>query len=219
MGIMPHKHPPIYLFSLSSHEEAVSIRSLDITFFKPNIDFTAVDALILTSKQAVTALKQYPKELYMQKEALCISKATAHAFMEAGGKVMETGKGYGDSLTDSIRKYPKSLRWLYPRAQTIASSFAKTLQDEGYCIEEAVVYKSECSKAITDAELPKEAVLIFTSPSSINCYMQKHVFSKDHTIIVIGKTTARALPKNHSYILAPEPNIESCIQIAKKIQL
>ncbi len=219
MGMMPQTHPPIYLFSLSSDEEAISIPSLDITFFKPDIDFSACDAFILTSKQAVAALEQYPKELYMQKKALCISKATAEAFSKIGGEILEVGKGYGDSLYETVKKYPKSMRWLYLRAKEVASSFAKNLRSDGYRIEESVLYKSECSQAIQSANVAKEAILIFTSPSSVRCYMQNHTFSKGHTVIVIGKTTARALPKEIPFLLAPEPTIKSCMQIAKNISL
>lgn len=208
---------PIYLFSVSSHPDAIHVNSLSVTFFKPDIDFNDVDYLILTSKQVVKALQQYPKKEFIDKKALCISKATAAAYTELGAEVLQIGKGYGDTLSDAIRSYPKETRWLYLRAEVVASNFAAELRNKGYDIKEAIVYKSECSKEILKAEVPKEAVLIFTSPSSVKCYLHTHSLLASQKIIVIGKTTAKALPEETACILSPETTIESCIQIAKKL--
>ncbi len=210
---------PVYLFSLSSHPEAHSIASLDITLFRPEIDFENRDALILTSKQAVNALKQYEKKHYVHLPALCISKATAKAYEELGGTVLRTGSGYGDTLKEHIKAYPVSKRWLYLRAKTIASDFAAQLRKEGYDIQEAIVYASECSQALLQADIPKRAILIFTSPSSVECYLKNHSIEESHEVIVIGKTTAKALPKNTRCVISPETSIESCMQIARKLHL
>ena len=209
------KKLPIYLFSVSSHPDAIHINSLSVTFFKPDIDFSDVDYLILTSKQAVKALQQYPKEEYIDKKALCISKATAAAYEETGGEVLQIGKGYGDTLTEAIKHYPKETKWLYLRAETVASNFAKELRNEGYEIKEIIVYKSECSKEILEAKVPNEAILIFTSPSSVQCYLRTHTLLASQKIIVIGKTTAKALPEGIKSILSPDTTIESCMQIAQ----
>ncbi len=208
---------PIYLFSVSSHPDAVHINSLSVTFFKSDINFNDVDYLILTSKQAVKALQQYPKENYIDKKALCISKATAAAYEGIGGKVLQTGKGYGDTLYEAIKHYPKKIKWLYLRAEKVASDFAEKLREDGYKITEAVVYKTECSKDILEARVPSEAILIFTSPSSVKCYLQSHVFSPSQKVIVIGSTTAKALPENIKSIISPATTVESCMQIAKKL--
>jgi len=210
---------PIYLFSVSSHPEAIHINSLTVTFFKPKIDFTQIDYLVLTSKQAVKALEQYDKEEFIQKKALCISKATAKAYKELGGEVLEVGKGYGDTLVDAIKNYPNTTKWLYLRAEVVASDFADVLREDGYVIKEAILYKSECSKEILDAKVKRDAILIFTSPSSIKCYLKTHSLFSSQKIIVIGKTTAKALPKDIDYILSPDTTVESCIQIAKKLTL
>ncbi len=137
---------PIYLFSISSHSEAIHVDPLHITFLKPDIDFSLYDHLILTSKQAVKALKHYPKTDFLDKKALCISQATAKAYSDIGGKILEVGKGYGDLLIDTIKTYPKTTKWLYLRAQIVASDFGEVLRKEGFYIDEQIVYKSECLK-------------------------------------------------------------------------
>ena len=207
----------IYLFSISSHKDAIHINPLEITFFTPEIDFLHVDYFILTSKQAVKALQNYPKESYINKKALCISKATAKAYEDIGGEVLAVGKGYGDTLTQEIKKHPKNTKWLYPRAEIIASDFTDVLQKQGYIIKESIVYKSECSKKILHVKVPKNAVLIFTSPSSVKCYLQNHTFLQTQDIVVIGKTTAKTIPQDIKYTLSNDTTVQSCIEIAKKM--
>ena len=207
---------PIYLFSISSHPDAISINSLDITFFKPDIDFSNYDALIITSKQASKALQQYKKEEYAHLPALCVSVQSAKSYEDLGGEVLDIGGGYGDNLVDKINSYPKTKRWLYLRAKTVASDFVKLCQNDGYSIDEVVVYESDCSQAIQNVAVDANAILIFTSPSSVKCYLKEHAFSKNQNIIVIGKTTAKALPKDINYTLSDKTSIDSCIAIAKE---
>ncbi|MBA1432305.1 MAG: uroporphyrinogen-III synthase [Epsilonproteobacteria bacterium] len=207
---------PIYLFSISSHPDAISINSLDITFFKPEIDFSQYDALIITSKQASKALTQYDKAAYIHLPALCVSVTSAQSYEELGGKVLDIGGGYGDNLVDKIQSYPKEKKWLYLRAKVVASDFVQICKKEDYNIDERVVYESDCSEAIKEVQVADDAILIFTSPSSVNCYLKNHTFTQEQTIIVIGKTTAKALPSDVNYVLSDKTSIQSCITIAKE---
>ncbi|ADN09829.1 uroporphyrinogen-III synthase [Sulfurimonas autotrophica] len=209
---------PIYLFSISSHPDAISINSLDITFLQPEIDFSKYDYLIITSKQASKALQEYNKKEYINKPALCISKQSAKSFEDLGGQVLAVGGGYGDNLIEQIKSFPKEKKWLYLRAKIVASDFVFTCKEDGYVIGEKVVYESDCSGAIDNVTVQDDAVLIFTSPSSVKCFLKNHSLLHTHKIIVIGKTTAKAIPKNCSYILSDETTIESCMQIAHSLK-
>lgn len=209
------KRHEIYLFSISSHRDAISVNSLDITFFKPSIDFSQYDFLIITSKQACEALKQYDFKEYKDKKALCISKASAKSFETLGGTVLDVGKGYGDTLIQKIETYPKTKKWLYLRAKVVASDFVELSQKNGYSIDEIVVYESQCSEAIQNIQVPQNATLIFTSPSSIECFLKNHTFYTTQKIIVIGKTTANRLPNGVKYTLSKETTIQSCIDLSR----
>lgn len=206
-----------YLFSTSSHRDTIHINPLKISFFNPEIDFFQYDYMILTSKQAVKALGQYTYNSYKDKEALCISKATAQSFKDIKGKVLQTGSGYGDDLSRLIDSYPKDTKWLYIRAQKVASSFVKVSNAKGYDIDEVIVYKSECSDDIQTVELPSKAILIFTSPSSVNCFLKYNKFEKDYTVVVIGKTTEKALSSDTKPFIAEEQSVESCLKIINSL--
>lgn len=207
----------IYLFSISSHPDTISVSSLDINFFQPFIDFSNYDYLIITSKQVSQALLGYKREEFVQKKALCISKESAKSFEEIGGSILEIGKGYGDTLFDTIKQYPKSTKWLYLRAKVVASHFVEESQKEGYSIDEMVVYESQCSQEIQNIVTKKRSVLIFTSPSSLKCFLKNHTIEKDQKVVVIGKTTAKIVPKGVDYTLAPQKTIESCVNIASSL--
>lgn len=207
----------IYLFSISSHQDATSINSLSIKFIKPKIDFSKYDYLIITSKQTSQALKQYDSKDYLDKKALCVSTQSALSYENLGGKILDIGGGYGDNLISQIKKFSKDTKWLYLRAKVVASDFVNRCRDDGYNIDESIVYESDCSQEILDAEVEDNSILIFTSPSSLNCFLKTHTISKKNKIIVIGKTTAKALPKDLEYFISEKTTIDSCMQIALKL--
>ena len=203
---------PIYLFSISSHPDAISINSLDIKFLKPDIEFSNYDYFIITSKQASESLKQY--EASLLKPALCVSKQSALSYESIGGAVLDIGAGYGDNLVDKIKEYPKDTKWLYLRAKIVASDFVHVCENDGYNIDEKVIYESGCSKEIENIKIEDKPILIFTSPSSVKCFLENHKIDKDSKVIVIGKTTAKALPKDINYTVSNDTTIDSCIEIA-----
>jgi len=205
---------PIYLFSISSHPNAVSIPSLTVKLFKPQIDFSKYDYLIITSKQVCESLKQYETQSYINKPALCVSQASAASYKDLGAHVLATGGGYGDDLVEKIKEYPIDTKWLYLRAKIVASNFRQICTSDGYNIDEVIVYESDCSSEIYSVSVQESATLIFTSPSSLTCFLKTHLLSVDNTIIVIGKTTAKALPKGVKYHISEKTTIESCIELA-----
>ena len=201
----------IYLFSATSHPEAIHVNSLDFNFFTPSIDFSNYDYLILTSKKAVDALQNYKKEDYIDIPALCVSNFTKRYYEEFGGKVLTVGGGIGSDLKDIISTYPKEKKWLYIRAKEIAG--------DGFGTDEVVLYESRCSNEILNFKLIDEnSTLIFTSPSSVECFLKNNALHNKQDIIVIGATTAKSLPTGINYKISDKTSIDSCIKIALKFK-
>ncbi len=204
----------IYLFATSKSPHAKSIKSLEVRFLKPVIDFAKYDYLIVTSKQTVKALEQYEKEKFINIPALCVSVKSATAYEEFGGKILAVGDGYGDNLVKNIKEFPKETKWLYLRAKLIASDFVQRSKEDGYDIDEEILYVSECSQEILDVRVDDDSTLIFTSPSSIECFLKNNTINPDAKVIVIGKTTADSLPKGVEYLISEKTSIESCLELA-----
>jgi len=206
-----------YLFSISSHPDAISINSLSIKLLQPKIDFSNYDYFIITSKQASKSLGQYEKEKYITIPALCVSSQSALSYENLGGDVLGIGAGYGDNLIAKIKEFPKNTKWLYLRAKVVASDFVELCKEDGYNIDEELMYESGCSSAISEVEVEDDSILIFTSPSSVKCFLKNHLMSPKSKIIVIGKTTASVLPRNIEYVISKDTTIESCIVESKNL--
>lgn len=205
----------IYLFSLTPFSGVTHINSLHVSYLAPDIDFKNYDYLIITSKQILEALKNYD-ESWKNLSVLAVAKPTAEAVQKSGGKILEYGSGYGDNLADIITSYPREKRWLYLRAKAVVSDFVFTCKQKGYNIDEVIVYETSCSTECLHVKVEEDATLIFTSPSSVECFLKHHNFKETQNIIVIGTTTARAIPHHISYKIADEPTMQSCIQKAQE---
>lgn len=204
----------IYLFATSVSPHAKSIKSLEVRFLKPSINFAKYDYLIVTSKQTVKALEQYDKKDFIGIPALCVSEKTATAYEKIGGKILAVGDGYGDNLIKNIKEFSKDTKWLYLRAEFVASSFVQKSKNDGYKIAEEIFYVSECSKEILDVRVKNDSTLIFTSPSSIECFLKNNTIHPDAKVIVIGTTTANALPEGVKYLISKKTSVDSCIELA-----
>ncbi|MEA2091974.1 MAG: uroporphyrinogen-III synthase [Campylobacterota bacterium] len=204
----------LYLFATSKHPDAISAKSLEVRFLRPAIDFSKYDYLIITSKQTVKGLEQYDKKEFIDIPALCVSVKTAASYENFAGKILDIGNGYGDNLVKNIKEKSKDKKWLYLRAKLIASDFVQRCQDDGYDIDEEILYVSECASEGLEVAVGENATLIFTSPSSIECFLKTHTISPDTKVVVIGKTTAKALPEHIEYEVAKKTSIESCVELA-----
>ncbi len=207
----------IYLFATSKHPDAISVKSLEVKFLKPSIDFSAYDYLIITSKQTVKALEQYDKKDFINIPALCVSEKTATSYENFGGKILDIGDGYGDNLVKNIKENSKDKKWLYLRAELIASDFVLRCQNDGYDIDEEILYVSQCSQEVLDVKICKNPTLIFTSPSAITCFLKTHTISVEAKVVVLGKTTAKSLPKDIKYFISEKTSIQSCIELASTL--
>ncbi|MEN8146928.1 MAG: uroporphyrinogen-III synthase [Campylobacterota bacterium] len=204
----------IFLFSKTSHPDVTHIPALNTLFLQPAINFDDYDAIVLTSKQAVTALdKISPK--WRDVPALSIASKTEEMVRSAGGTLLDRGNGYGDSLDDIIVKKYADLRWLYPRPKIVASNFKERVKERGIVMDDVIVYETSCNQACQDIELPDDAVLIFTSPFTIECFLELYEFRASHRVVAIGTTTAKALPERVDFVMPKTPNVDACVALAK----
>ncbi len=209
----------IYLFSLTpfDDDEVIHIPTLQVKFLKNDIDFSKYNYLILTSKQAVNyLLTNHDKKDFLNKKALCVSKKTATFYKDIGGDVFEHNKNYGEELIDIIKNEPKK-RWLYLRAKEVASDFVKRLKNEGFCVDEKIVYETRCNEGLKDYSFEEEAVYVFTSPSSVKCFLKYHDIKEKNKVVAIGKTTAYVLKGFKNVITSPKQSVKNCINLAKTL--
>lgn len=207
---------PIYLISKTPYEGVIHIPILSTLFFTPPIAFELYDGLIVTSKQTLKALESYPL-IWKSLPIIAVSDKTAEVFEAAGSRVIATADGYGEGIGSIIERRFKEMRWLYLRPKIVASDWAQDAVHKGCNIREEIVYETQCNTSIGTMEIASDGVLIFTSPSSIKCFLQYQNFVSTQSIVVIGTTTLSVLPKNIIGHISPETTVASAVETARII--
>jgi uroporphyrinogen-III synthase len=205
---------PIYLISKTPYDGVIHIPILTISFLTPEINFDLYEGIIITSKQGALALKHYTPN-WSTLNVICVGESTAQEMKKLGAKRIECADGYGVSISNLLHRF--SGRWLYCRPKIIASSWPSHAREEGMMVDEVIVYETTCNDAMERIDIAENGVLIFTSPSSIECFLQKYSFRGMHDIVVIGKTTQDALPLGIQSVLSQTTSVESCVEKAREL--
>ena len=207
----------IYLLSPTPKEGTIALPMIDFSITATSIDFSHSDTLIFTSKQAVITAdmidlswKNYP--------CIAIGPATKKQIENLGGKVIYHPKSfYGESLSHDIAQFFRNKKLLYLRPKEISFDSKGFLGKEGIVLQEQIIYETSCLKYSPEDKPSKNAIIIFTSPSTIHCFLKNFEWDESYTAVVIGKATKVHLPVDAEYVVADEPLINACIVKAKEI--
>ncbi|BBG65134.1 uroporphyrinogen-III synthase [Hydrogenimonas sp.] len=183
-----------------------------------NIDFSLYDGLIFTSKQGVIALDGISGGSWRDTPAAAIGKMTAKEIEKRGGKVLfVASKAYGEVLAKELSGRFKSFRWLYPRPRVVASKIASDLRSAGIEVEERVIYETLCREYPKSKKPEDGAVLIFTSPSIVKCFLKQFSWNESYRAVAIGKKTAEAFGGEVGCVVSPSQSIKDTIDFAKSL--
>ncbi len=206
---------PIYLFSKTPHSEVIHVPILTVRYLRPDIDFSVYDAIVITSKEAVDALNATGTD-WKRLPVLCVASKTAEKVRDAGGEILEVGSGYGDDIARIIFEHYPQKRWLYAKPVQTASDFAERLRHDGVKIDDCTVYETQCNSNVK-VTIKDKAVLAFTSPSAVECFLARFSFKAKHRVCVIGKTTLQALPDNLKAQMPHNPSVDELVLLAKRL--
>jgi len=199
-------------------EGLIHVPILSIHFLTPLINFVDYDGIIVTSKQGALALKHYSPDLG-RVHVVCVGEATAHAMKQLGAVHVTIADGYGDAIFDAIKTNQQQKKWLYCRPKMIASSWPARAREEGMIIDEVILYETACNAEMEESEIADNGVLIFTSPSSVECFLKHYELLPTHSIVVIGTTTQKALPFGIPSTLSERTSVESCVEKGRKLAI
>lgn len=207
-------HAPIYLFSKTPYEGVEHIPILAVHYLPASIHFPSFDCILLSSKESVNALDKIGAWKIVP--VIAISEATAAYAQSKGASILDVANGYGEGLAELFKTKYADLKALYPHAKEPAFDIKAYLAEEGIEIDALALYETCCNENI-NFDLAAEAVLIFSSPSAVKCFMKNYKFLPAHQIVCIGKTTAAALPEGLAFELSHETSIQSTIVKAKSL--
>jgi len=206
----------IVLLSNTYFEGVINLPIFEIEHLKIDIDIEIYDALIFTSKNAIYSINSSDLK-WKNIDSYAIAPKTAEILKKYNSKLVFTGKhSHGDEFAYELIPLLKDKKVLYVKGEKSISKLFNILQINNIEIDELITYKTVCSKKPFEA--PKDnSILIFTSPSSINCFFSKFSWNPTYKAIAIGKTTAKFLPTNIKFEISEIQSIESCICLAKQL--
>lgn len=204
----------IYILSDKKVKWAKNLPIFEIQPIKQDVDFSNYDALIFTSKNAIYALNTIDKT-WKKKPAYAIAPQTAKIVKHLGGNLKFVGKEkHGDQFALEIVKKFKHQKLLYVRASKVVSDIVNILNTNDIECDELIVYQTVCKQFDKKVKLPKNSTIIFSSPSTIECFFKNISWDESYKAISIGNTTAQYFPSNITPVISDTISLDSCVKKA-----
>ena len=207
----------IYLLSPLAKEGCVHLPMIDFSLLDVTFDLSGCDTLMFTSKQAVKSAEALNPE-WKKLPCLAIGAATAKTIESLGGEVIYRPRSfYGETLSQDIVTMFHDKKILYLRPKEVSFDSKQFLAKAGIRLQEKIIYETSCISYEEKDKPAKDAIIIFTSPSTIHCFLKNFTWNESYTAVVIGEATKEHLPENARYEVADTPLIDSCIEKAKEL--
>ncbi len=209
---------PIFILSEKEYEGALNLPVILIKFLTKKINLLSYDALIFSSKNGVIGVDKLNSD-WKKIPSFSIGSGTSKEIVKRGGEVVyEAKSSYGDSFAKEIKKLLKDKRVLFLRAKIVTSNLNSILIDAGVILDEVVVYETVCGDRTHLKTPPKNSFIIFSSPSTIECFFNIFNWDKSYRAIVIGDKTASFMPLDVPFEIAPSQSIASCIETSYNLR-
>lgn len=205
---------PIYILNDKKVKWAKNLPVIKIETIKCDIDFSSYDALIFTSKSAIYSLNSYNQK-WKKKPLYVIALQTAKAASNLGGKIKFVSKEkHGNEFAKELVPLLKNKKVLYIRGSKIVSNLVEELNANDVVCDEAIVYQTVCVEFKKKIVLPKKSAIIFSSPSTIECFLKNAIWDESYIAISIGHTTKEYFPPYITPIIAETTSFDSCVKKA-----
>ena len=209
----------IYLLSPVTYEGTISLPMIKFTLLPTEIDFNSYDLLMFTSKQAVKSIEQIDPT-WKKVPTLAIGDATANEIESLGGEVIHKPQNfYAKTLNQDIVTLFKDKKILYLRPTEVSFDSKLYLKTLGLALHEKIIYETSCITYAKNKKPLKNAIIIFTSPSTIQCFFKNFDWDESYTAVVIGEATKKHLPQHINVVVAKQALISSCIATAEALNI
>lgn len=203
----------VYLLNEQKFENVENLEVFKIEYLDFSVDLTKYDALVFTSKNAIYSInKQYKS--WVNINSYVIASKTAQIAKKFGSNVVFVGEsGHGDDFAYELISHLKNKKVLYVKAMKNVSNLSAILKDNGVLLDEVVAYKTSCND-FQKTNLEENSIIIFTSPSTVECFFKKYSWDSSFKAVVIGKTTASYLPSGVDYQISKKTDVKECVKLA-----
>lgn len=181
-----------------------------------HLNLQKYDTLLFTSKQAVAFTNEISSD-WKEKKILAVGAQTAKVCRELGARdIYFPNDYYGSVLAKDIVQNFTDAKILYLRPRVVSFDSVAFLKTQGIDIAESILYETECIEYKKE-NLEDNAIIIFTSPSTIRCFFKSFQWRENYRAVVIGKTTLEKLPKGINVTVSPKATIAACIETAQNL--
>jgi uroporphyrinogen-III synthase len=185
------------------------------SFFPLPSDIDRYDAIIFTSTNSVKAFEHY-HDILKIKQIYPIGEATNSALIRLGIPTIQVGENLtGNAFATAVAPLLQGLKTLFPHAQKMVSKAKEIFSDAGLDITYHIAYETVCHKS--DEVIDEGSVIIFSSPSTIECFFKNYTWDESYKAVVIGETTASYMPQEIGYELSDHHTLEACVVRAKEL--
>ena len=204
----------IYLVGSNLEFEGVKTLVLnEIKFNKFSVNLAEFDALVLTSKNSVNALK-FNQILPASLQIYSIGEGTSRAASEFGFAQIYTAKNaHGNDFAAEIAPLLQGKKMLFLRARETASGVGEILRSSGVNLTQIIAYENVFKSLKEEQKPPKNSAIIFTAPSAVRNFG----WDESYKAVAIGLTTAKELEIFTSPVVSAQQNINSCVSLAKTL--
>jgi len=207
----------IYILSDKKVKHAHNFPVIATKVLDTEINLDKYDGLIFTSKTAIKILDQLTSK-WKELPSYVIAPQTAKSVKLYGGKLEYVGKHkHGDDFAGELIPLIKGQRILYVGGTKTVSSLVDILNDNGVICDQQAIYETMCKEYPTKIKLPKNSIIIFSSPSTIECFLKNTEWDDSFRAISIGNTTAKYFPEHIKPIISDNTSLDGCVQ--KALQL
>jgi len=208
---------PVYLTSPLSREGTLPLPMIRFELVADRLELEGVDTLVFTSKQAVESAEAIDPS-WKRLPAIAIGPATAARIRRLGGEVLhQPANFYGQSLARDLAELFHGRKLLYLRPEKVSFDSRAFLARAGIELREQVIYRTSCRRYRPDEAPPPGAVIVFTSPSTIHCFLENFPWLESYRAVVIGEATREHLPEGCRYAVARTPSIDACVSRAEEL--
>ena len=209
----------IYLVSNTpySDNDIVWLNLCKIRFFNFNVNLSKFDAIIVTSKNSINALK-FNSIAVANILVFAIGKATALACKEFGfTQIYEAKNSHGSEFGAEVLNNLRDKKVLFIKAKETVSNLDIYFSQNGIDItvvdgyENLILYPNDIKKP------EPNSTIIFTSPMNVRAFIQNFSWNDSYQAVAIGKATASTLASYCTPIISNSQSLKSCIELAKSL--
>ncbi|MCZ6150199.1 uroporphyrinogen-III synthase [Campylobacter ureolyticus] len=208
----------IYLISHTQNQAVKNLKVCEIEFLKFSVDLSKFEALVITSKNSIKALK-FNNIKKVNLKVFSIGDGSTKEALKYGFSDIYTAKNsHGNEFANEIASFLKGKKTLFLKAEKTVSDVGGILIKNGAILTKITAYKNNFLNLDESLKPPLGSILIFSSPSNVEGFIKNFgKIDESYKVVVIGNATAKLLSTHKNLIISEKQSIDKCLKLAKNL--